>query len=530
MKLFFVAASIAAFGMGSILNIGVALLLALRSKSKGVDALAYGAAMGILAHAFIGLVIALGIFPSRWVGGFALICGNIASLIYWIRYKRPDFFDLLADKFSIIGIVGAFSAVVFSLFMAFLPVKMPDILIDGPYVIKNNNIHVRIQHITGDLPADNVIPHIVSEFFLRHISFKIERPVLPGQEVSNRPVLMSLVVLPFRDLIDPPEKQIERLARFSYVGTSWPDVAPLADNRPFIQFLAIAVVLNAMLVLSIAFVMSRFEFSVGVAVLAIGTFVASPYFLSQILFTWPKALAGFFLLLSLCEILGRKRAYVIGLLAAGAYWSHPYAIVFAFSFFVYLLFCDEKNYFTSRIIFSAKYIFAWVVAVLPWFVWTKGYLHIPSDLVSQNLSTGETLLNIIWVRFYNIYQLLTPGVFGVYPFNSQSAFNSLIITLPGLVGLAFFIPGYVGIVSRYPDRVFISGFYVTLPALLLTFVFSSPAVPALHGFQAIAPMVFILGLHWMHRIQVSNLIICALLCLQIFMNLGVWAMRIYSLI
>lgn len=108
---------------------------------------AYGAALGVACHGGVGLAIAL--WPKlRWLFVLILLAFTILSLIYlvWVRI-----WTLALSR----------------------PLKIA-----------------------------------VTEFLLRNISFRKERPLLPANEVSNRTILMSLVALPFRTVGGAPAECI----------------------------------------------------------------------------------------------------------------------------------------------------------------------------------------------------------------------------------------------------------------------------------------------------------------------------------
>jgi hypothetical protein len=437
--------------------------------------------------------------------------------------------SLWTDRVSSLGLSSVALATIIALGIGLLPVSMPDPLVDGPYVFKTHNLHVRIQHITGDLPADNVLPHVVSEFFLRHISFKDERPILPGQEVSNRPVLMSLAVLPFRDMLAPPERQHGRLGRFTYVGSSWPDVEPLADDADFLQFLCVAVVLNALLMLGAALMMDHFSIAPRLRGLTIGALLLSPYFISQILFTWPKALAGFFLLLALHSLLTKKDPRETAVWTACAYWSHPYAAVFAISFAIYFYTSQKSTLIKEKVRAAGLFSFTWSAIILPWFLWTRVYLRIPSDLVTQNALVHSHTKDFLWARIYNVYQLISPVMLAQYPLGRENFFNACLVCVPGLTGLLLFFPAYARLASDYRADKLVPLFYIILPATLVTLVFSNPAVPALHGFQAIGPVLVMMAVRWMQDKDWEMASIQRVLMLQIALNIVVWWQKLASL-
>ena len=55
------------------------------------------------------------------------------------------------------------------------------------------------------------------------------------------------------------------------------------------------------------------------------------------------------------------------------------------------------------------YLVTFIVILLPWMVWTRWVLQIPSDLIAQNFSGPGTELawaspmNFIWIRVYNLF-------------------------------------------------------------------------------------------------------------------------------
>lgn len=139
---------------------------------------------------------------------------------------------------------------------------------------------------------------------------------------------------------------------------------------------------------------------------------SSPYFIAQTLFTWPKSLAGFFLILGAYTLLSRRSVFVAGVLAGMAYWSHPYAIVFAGCFGLYILLRDGVKLQCARSLVS--YGVALVVCLLPWWLWTRWYLQIPSDLVAQNLLSTASPGDLLWIRVANAARTFLPMYLGTF--------------------------------------------------------------------------------------------------------------------
>jgi hypothetical protein len=377
--------------------------------------------------------------------------------------------------------------------LAWWPAQLPPVLIDGPYVVKQNLPAVRVQHISGALPIDNAIPHVASEYLLRSISFASERPLMPGQEVSNRPVLTSLVLMPWRALLPIPTEQVGQLPRFSYVGASWPDFSIfLQDHSAWAVSVAIGSALNALLLLAVgAWLTVDRRAGTSATLLFSLLALSSPYVLIQTFYTWPKALAGFFIVIAYIALRRGLSPLASGTALGLAYLSHPYAVAYAVGFGLWWLGRSTAGAeaTTSRLKPPAQFVVAVVVVVAPWFIWSRLWLQIPSDLVAQNLlQAGQRWIDFAWVRSLNLVATLAPLHLQIYPYEAAAVFRSASVNLCGAMGLipALFLlrdwikrPGYHLTVAAFP---------ILLPALLLVAIFSGPAIPAVHGLQPLVVM------------------------------------------
>ena len=310
--------------VASILANGIALLHYF-TKLRGLDLLGYGAAAGVLLHGIIGLCdrgraerpVGLCRDPARVHGverGLSARSPGPAGISRGV---------IKAEQ-SLVSAMGSASRVL--LWAFHVDVQFPESLPDGLYVFKTHTTNVKVQHLTG-LPADNYIPFAVAEFFLRGVSFKKARPILPGNEVSNRTILMSLVVLPFRVALGAPRDH-PQLGTYNYLGRKWPDVEieygrllrPVCGRRLGPEF---AVAPRAS-----SFFVPAWE-RIPSCPLGAALYVTNPYFIAQTIYTWPKALAGFFILLAWTSMRRSHSPLIVAALMALAYHSHPYAIVFA---------------------------------------------------------------------------------------------------------------------------------------------------------------------------------------------------------
>jgi len=536
----------------SILIVGVCFLVFFIKKFtfKGLELLGYGVVCGVLIYAIIGLIIVNIGFNQQKVVTVIFVAINTLSLFYFLKKKLFSQVVLCDKLFSISAFVGWVSMSLICVFISNVNIKFPDKLFDGPYVIKNHNLHVKVQVITGNLPADNYIPYLVGEFLLRGISFKEERPLMPGQEISNRPILMALVTVPFRAMLIPAIQQNEPLPKFQYVGTLWPDVGVLGEDKYFRIFLTVGIILNAMFIIPVILLFKKFGVGREYVIAGVLLIIFNPYFISQTLFTWPKEMAAFFIMLATYTLISYGSPIIVGLLLALSYHSHPYSIVFAGSFGIFFLLQNWKtNIIEKQTVFSKKEVFlewasslkkamfsrqvllyssTFILVVLPWFIWTRLVLSISSDLISQNLFSGGSLKSNIWVRFYNFYNTIFPRFFDIFPLNWESMTQVCLVNLSGIIGVIFFIQAFLACKKYYSQQRVVVIYNILLPGALLISIFSSPAVPALHGFQAIAPILILLSLKWMQD-NLSKKFLVIFVVLQLAINFAMLNGRIKTL-
>ncbi|OEZ01754.1 MULTISPECIES: hypothetical protein [Stenotrophomonas] len=513
-----------------ILGGGVLSLSSRGRKQTGLELLAYAIGMGILALALIGVAVVSISWDYQRNSWLVIAVALAASLVQWVRtrvFSRLFGGQALAQavptRFVALGWV-----VMAALPMAvtFLPIKMPDTLPDGAYVIKGDNLHVRLQRMMGDFPADNYIPFVATEYLVRDISFAEERPLMPGQELANRPILMSLVAVPFRAAMDAPPKIEGPLPTFKYVGKQWPDVGRFGDDVSYRRFLAVALVLNASLFVGAALFFHYFGLRRAYSVAGLLLLLSSPYFLGQTLFAWPKSLAGFYLLLSAYTLLVRDRTWVAGLLAALAYWAHPYAVVFIGAFALYLLVRERNDMDPRRGLLP--FCIAAVSGLLIWWGWAQWYLQMPSDLVEQNLGTQAALLSQAGIRLSNTLNTIAPISFTAWP-SLHDLLQACLLGLVGGVGLLLLPQAVLGAVQCMRERRKEIVLLVALPSVLLVGVFSALAVPAVHGFQSVAVILLMLALLWMQRRGHSTLMM-ACVALQVSLNIALMVYRGFVLV
>ena len=508
--------------VASILVNGVALLR-YATKLRGLELFGYGAGAGVVLHGLVGCGIAA-LPAARWLFVAGLIALSVASAAYFaVRRIVPELSAGLSKPIKIsLGLW--FLLLVFCLGLLHVEVRFPEPMPDGIYIFKTHTTNVKVQHLTSH-PADNYIPYAVAEFFLRGVSFHKERPILPGNEVSNRTILMSLVALPFRVALGAPRDH-PQLGTYHYLGRDWPDVAKLYADDSFEQFAIVGLVLNSLLLVG------ALVFCAGLGVnsllpAATLLYVTNPYFIGQTIYTWPKALAGFFILLAWNSIRSGHGPAIVAALLAGAFHSHPYAIVFAGWAGLYYLIKWSRT--ESRWPAVIPYLVVFALLVAPWIIWTRYVLQIPSDLVAQNFAGAGTELawasplTFVWIRLHNLFYLLCSTIFLVYPFDLKPIVNNWLESLPGALGLVMIFPALAQCAELPKPRPWL-WFGFLGPALSILAVYSCPALPVLHGYQPLLAVLLFFGVWWLKR-HCPRPAYLALVGFQLLLNLGLLVAR-----
>ncbi|MGF0236897.1 hypothetical protein ACQR3P_22885 [Rhodococcus sp. IEGM1300] len=505
-----------------------------------IEASSFAVVASVIFLAVVGFIVSL--LPShlRHVISLSaiiapLLLGAFKTLLL---LRNPDLAKPSPNSFVIIGGFLFFGIAILILTSFKYPLK--ENLPDGAYVNKEHVLPVKIQSITGNLPADNVVPFVVEEYLAKDISFKENSPILPGQHVANRPILVSLVTLPIRSALRSP-KSMEHLPTYEYVSTQWPDFRVLLrDEAAFSIFLGVGVFLNACLFLGIGLMSTQIEnFSRRSSALLLLLFASSPYFIFQTMFTWPKSLAGFFIITSIFTFQKYKNGVLTGVLLALAYLSHPYAVGYLIvASSIFLIFKSPEGFFKKLSnIFAIGLSFSLFVS--PWFIWIKYYVGGSSDLISQNFSSAHVSpFQFVWPRVANLMNATLPTHLLSFETHFTSIYTASSLNLAGAVGTLFFavsimMAGSALIstnVKKYNFFCWNEPYHLKQAllicggsSLLLACVFSYPAVSLVHGWQPFAALVILCGVHFASTSKLA-LIVC---WLQVIVNILMTAIYFY---
>ena len=508
----------------SVSAIGIALCHRF-TRFGGIELVGYGAAAGVVSHGVLGLLVAVTWRLRPLFILLPVVCA-VASIFYlfrrrvwtqlWPALTRPVRISLLIWLLFLASCVA----------LIHLDVRFPASLPDGMYVFKKHTLNVKIQFMTTS-PADNYIPYAVTEYLLRHVSFRHERPVLPGNEVSNRTILMSLVAVPFRAALSWPDFGSKKIGTFDYLGQNWPDVEKLYEEASFRQFLVVGIFLNSLLLVGLIVLFSNFQSSNGLALASL-LFVTNLYVIDQTIFTWPKAMAGFFIVLGWNAVRRNYDPKIAGLCAAAAYHCHPSSIAVVASLGLWY----AVQWFRAKSSFRPvlEYGVVFILALLPWVIWTRAILQIPSNMIAQNFAGpgSEAALaspiDFIWIRFNNAFDTFSPLPFAVYPFQLEAVVNHAMFCLPFAVGIFLIIPALAECWRLRAEEPMLVWSGLAIPAALILGLYSCTALPVLHGWQPIIGALMFLGVLRLRR-NLSSFAFAALITFQLLCNLGIVVAR-----
>ena len=171
-----------------------------------------------------------------------------------------------------------------------------------------------------DLPVDNILPYQFSRYAVEGYD-PATLPIIPDWSASDRGPLAGLLAAGIFLLLGLEEKAIW--------GASSPGL--------YFVFQALLVFLNLLSLLATWFVGIRF-FGRRATLLALLLLVSSFFFFENIVFTWPKFFASFYLLTAFALWRDKASWLLIGALLAGGLLSHNLANLYFVAFVGYLCF------------------------------------------------------------------------------------------------------------------------------------------------------------------------------------------------
>ncbi len=469
------------------------------AKTPGIElAFAYLLTMAL----FAGLATAD--YALRFSPGLSrLLCWTIilGSLVELFRARY--FKDLVKLRFPLICLL--MMSIMSSVFIG-LTFNAPRPYVPDPVAQPGRNynvLSVKVLNVAQTQANDNSIPYRQAQFFVNR-SDPAKADFINEWSVTffQRTPLMGAVTANYFNLLSerPPVDYI------------WSNNSP-DPSHTYLQFQLLAHILNALFILPALFLLTKL-FNKKAAIISCLFLVISPFFIYNAIFSWPKSLVAFFILLSWLMLLEKKLTYtaLAGIASGLAYLTHDLSVLYI-SASVLLLIWDRR--FRETLLFGATALFF----AMPWLVISDLLYHKPSTFILYPFSTGgipqveqkhqiihnffhTSPLRLLKIRIDNLVYLLSPYQL----FNSGGGPVSVrlwslgLFSIPGSVGIGLIIPAMLGIFKKFRD--------VTLWILILTPIITANIVigwpkglGAMHFAEAVTVLVCGLGVYYLSQLK-----------------------------
>lgn len=438
----------------------------------------------------------------------------VVIILSFLEFLRARYYkDLWHQRFPL----GCWlAASVLAVAFLGLPFSQKYTYIPDPTPLANTNynvLNVKVLNISQTQANDNYIPYRQAQFFINQLD-PAKAPFLAEWDVGffERTPLMGAVTANYLNLFHDKVP----------TGLLWSSTTQDPDHS-YIQFQVLASILNMLFLIPAYFLLRRF-FGKKTATVASLFLVTSQYFLYDAVFTWPKSLVAFFVLLSWWLLLERKKGYVIlaGIISGIAYLTHDLAILYIGAAVIFLLY--QKRYKDMLIYCIWPLLFA-----LPWLYASDIYYKQPSSFIYYPLSIGgipqpnqgkhiiqqffhTSILKILLIRLENIVYLLSPyQLFSSLGFGRLWAFG--LYSIPGAAGAGLTIPVYLAFL-KYRRKIGLL-VLILVPVLLESLMIGWPrGLGALHFAEALVVLAtglavsYLLSLKWKYWVLLAYILNC----------------------
>lgn len=465
------------------------------------DGLALAAAY-IVSLVFLGSLATIGyaLKLSPELLQFTGWAGLLTGTAVFIRQRL--WHDLVSFRFPLICLflMSLLSCVFISLTYPTKHTYIPD-----PEPLSGRNyevLNVKVLNVSQTQANDNYVPYRQAQFFLNRSD--------PGKDCFicewgvgffQRTPFMGAVTAGYFNLLgDKPP-----------VDYLWSATSNDSANT-YAKFQIIAQILNALFIIPAFYLLAQF-FNKKAAVISSFMLIISSFFLYNAVFSWPKSLVAFFVLVMWLLILKNRLRYtaLAGIVGGIAYLTHDLAIFYIAASLLLLVFYKRWRH---------ALIFGGISALMavPWLVLSSIIYKKPSTFVlypfslhglpqaGQGKQIIKEFLNtspieIISIRFDTLFYLLTPYDL-IYTTGGQGFFKRLwavgIFSIPGSLGLGLILPTILGAIKRIKKWDF--WILVLIPVILSAAIVGwrgSRAIASLHFAQAVIVLLTGLGVAYL---------------------------------
>jgi hypothetical protein len=455
----------------------------LLSKSPGIE-LCFGYLVSIVVFALLATAdYAFGLSP-----GLSRLACWLFIVVGFIELVRAQYYkSLIKLRFPIICLLlmSLFSSVFISLSFNAKYSFIPD-----PSPLPNRNYNVlstKVLNVAQTPANDNYIPYRQAQFFINRSDPAKDSFIGEwGVTFFQRTPLLGAVTANYFSLLG------EKVP----VDYTW-SVNGADPDKTYAQFQVIAAVLNALFIVPAFFLLVKL-FNRKTAVITCLFLIPSQFFLYNAVFSWPKSLVAFFIILSWLLILENRLRYTLlaGIASGIAYLAHDLAVLYIGASVLLLLW---NKRFRETILFGITS----VAFAVPWVLVSNLIYHKQSSFILYPISTVDipqpeqksqvirqflhtSPLHFLSIKIQNLLYLLSPYQLFTSE-GGQAGFRRLwalgIFSIPGSLGIGLMVPAGLGILKRLQG----SSFWVLAltPVILSTIVIGWPkGLGSLHFAEA----------------------------------------------
>jgi hypothetical protein len=465
----------------------------------------------------------------------------VIQLVFWIALSASLFF-LIKDRLYIkilqswIPLLAFVVMSGFTLCFTFLNFSGSYSIIPDPEPIAGRNydtLNIKVLNVAHTRANDNYIPYRQAQFFVNRSDPATDSFIDEwGVHFFQRTPLMGAVTANYFLAFDNNVP----------IDYTWSSVSS-DPERTYEKFQIISQILNSMFIVP-AFFLIRKIFNKKTAILSLLFLIPSQFFLYNALFSWPKSMVAFFILLSWYLLIVDKRfRYVVAATVASglAYLTHDLAVLYVGATFVFLL--VNRRFRDGFVVAFGSALFA-----LPWLFLSSVVYHRPSSFIYYPISTQdipqpgkikETIaifletspLKLLMIRIESLFYLLSPYQL-IFDESNQSLITRIramgIFSIPGALGLGLVIPAIAGFFRRIKLVGILSLIFV--PLILCVIVIGWPkGLGALHFAQAVVVLLTGLSVFVLSKMKRGIWLYSALAINTVQLVILVWSSYYFSI-
>jgi hypothetical protein len=369
------------------------------------------------------------------------------------------------------------------------------LLVALPAPARVPSFNIQVQNVLHVPAGDNYLPYRLAQFLVNHLDPQRTR-FYGSWSIADRTPLMGLASAFFLQTLN-----VNVPSAFLWT------LSATAQGNSYQFFQIIGSLLNSLILVG-AYTLLKQLFDVKVARISTILLLMSSFVLLNTVFTWPKNLTAYFVLVSY-YLLVKGRPVFSGFCAALAFLSHPLGALYVVGAMIYGTYKKVGR----------RFILSSALTVSPWSVWAvlapgaggvSRFVYYPFfssgnvPPTNQPLPVFEQFLKTpiqiaFWNRVVTAYDVLLPFQLGQHITGAPSVVTEIlspatVYTLGGALGIPLFVFCYYGFIRNFGKYKRELTCFVIVPFILYLVETGSPfGLTALHVMQPLIPLMLGLG-------------------------------------